>query len=662
MSDTVYAVIGGVVAVALAAAAVVMFGSRSSTSSSSSTAAAATKKDAASENGSASKYPAGKLAVVFGSQTGTAEGFAKVLSGEGKAHGFDAAPYDLEDFTPDELQSIDRAIFLMATYGEGEPTDNAAKFYKWMRGEVDDVPEGFLSNTKYTVFGLGNRQYDHYNAMGRITNEVLEKYGATRVYEYGEGDDDGTLEEDFEEWKKNLWPALLMDACPDPETRTRLDSQSEGAPLRMPDLEFDLVLLDEYEGRVSENIPPAQMNSSTKFYFTSPSVAVVANRELRSEMDDGSTRHIEFDLRGSDLSYFTADNLSVLPENNDEVVEAVALAMGYDLDQHFTFKPKEGENFKFPFPVPCTVRTALQRYCDLQSIPRRGLLNSLLPFNMSDEQRALLERLCAPDGRAYYTDVVEKAKRSFAGILCNELSSIEIPLEHFLRLVPALQPRAYTISSSSHVSPSVVHITVSLTAEPLPTGGKFHGVCSSYLLRLRSGIDTCRVFVRESSFRLPRDPATPVIMVGPGTGIAPMRALLQERRFQRTVQNAPVGENVLFFGCKNRELDFIYRDELEQFQDDGTLTTLHLAFSREQAHKVYVQHLMRRPEIVEQLAELLFKQGAHVYVCGATQMGHDVQKAIIDIIGEAQNLSTEKATKVFESLQSSGRYIQELWS
>src|SRR3546814_390722 len=147
-------------------------------------------------------------------------------------------------------------------------------------------------------------------------------------------------------------------------------------------------------------------------------------------------------------------------------------------------------------------------------------------------------------------------------------------------------------------------------SQTLPNGGKFYGVCSSYVQRLRSGVDTCRVFIRESSFRLPRNPATPVVMVGPGTGIAPMRALLQERRFQRTVQNASTGENILFFGCKNRELDFIYRDELEQFQDDGTLTTTHLAFSREQSHKVYVQHLMRNPDIGAHLAHLLFEEGA----------------------------------------------------
>ena len=154
-------------------------------------------------------YPAGKLSIYFGSQTGTAEGFARTIMEEGKDKGFEARMVDLEDFDPEELKDSKLVLFLVATYGEGDPTDNAAKFNIWQKNEDGEVPADYLSTVNFTVFGLGNRQYEHFNKMGKTTNKCLEKLGATRVFEYGEGDDDGTLEEDFDAWKSKLWTALI---------------------------------------------------------------------------------------------------------------------------------------------------------------------------------------------------------------------------------------------------------------------------------------------------------------------------------------------------------------------------------------------------------------------------------------------------------------------
>lgn len=153
-------------------------------------------------------FPGGNLTIYFGSQTGTAEEFAKTLEGEAKTNGFNAKVIDLEDFEPEDMQNDNIAIFAMATYGEGDPTDNAIDFNKWIKDKHQELDDAFFKGLKYAVFGLGNRQYEHYNKMGRYIDSRLEELGGTRVFKYGEGDDDQNLDEDFDTWREELWPSL----------------------------------------------------------------------------------------------------------------------------------------------------------------------------------------------------------------------------------------------------------------------------------------------------------------------------------------------------------------------------------------------------------------------------------------------------------------------
>ena len=169
---------------------------------------------------------------------------------------------------------------------------------------------------------------------------------------------------------------------------------------------------------------------------------------------------------------------------------------------------------------------------------------------------------------------------------------------------------------------------------------------------------SCRVFVRASSFRLPQELSAPITMIGPGTGLAPMRALLQERRFR--AQGRAASRNTLYFGCRHSRVDFIYRAELEAFAQDGTLSALHTAFSRAQADKVYVQHLLAQPaNRAALLADL--DQGGHVYVCGATKMGADVLEAVLQLLAGREGGSRQAAQAELKELQRAGRYVQELW-
>jgi NADPH-ferrihemoprotein reductase len=356
-----------------------------------------------------------------------------------------------------------------------------------------------------------------------------------------------------------------------------------------------------------------------------------------------------------DPQYMTADNLAVMPENSPSVVEGVAAALKYNLDALFDIEAE-----KAVFPTPCTVREALTRYVDLSGIPRRSVLKALAWFARAPRQADRLRFLASKEGRGEYRTFVEEQGLSLFHLVTEEFRSLAIPLEHFINLAPHLQPRYYTISSSSSAHPDSIHVTVAVTQATLRSGRVHTGVCSSYMAL--PGIQTLRIFVRPSSFRLPSDASTPVILVGPGTGIAPMRAILYERRHQRTVGRKAVGETVLFFGCRRRDTDFLYEEELMGFAGDGTLTRLELAFSREQNSKVYVQHRIVEADVARVLWDLVHKKGAYVYVCGGTQMGHDVLKAFEQVAEVQGRLAPSTAVEYIRSLQSDARYVQELWS
>lgn len=624
--------------------------------------------------------------IFFGSQTGTAEGYSRTIMEEGKDAGFDAKMVDLEEFDPEMLKDCRLALFLMATYGEGEPTDNSARFIKWLKNEDGEVPDDFLSKVQFSVFGLGNKQYEHFNRMGKLTNSLLEKLGAKRAFEYGQGDDDGTLEEDFEAWKSKLWPALTEKFINANGAESSVRSAgSDGAAFHKVNLQFNLQTTNS---NPFAGVPDHKhIHNSCRHFFTAPKVPVAVSRELRNVKDSsqGSTKHIDLDLSNSGLQYETADNLAVLPQNCSKLVEKLGSKLGFDLDEIVSMEPleDEAESFKAVYPTPCSIRDLLTNYLDIQGELKQGTLRSLVFYVADPTQRAWLEKMLHAEHRAELKAVLRL--RSFVDLLDKELSSLSVPLVDLLHILPPIQPRYYTISSSALAQPTMVSITVSLTQSTSADGKVFTGLCSGYLCGLKQGVDYARVFVRPSTFRLPKSISTPLVLIGPGTGIAPMHAFLQERKHLLATKpelRATAGPIVLFFGCRYSEVDWIYKDELLSMVADDTLTYLYLAFSRDSSashdgamaddrqiakSKVYVQHLLQEEHVTKRLVDWLkvgpggkiAEDGAHVYVCGATNMGHDVMAAMQKIV---ESSGCTNAAETIKLLQEKGRYVQELWS
>ena len=306
-------VAGGVVGLAVVAGSYYFLTGDGSTASSSGASSEDQHRARSGSIEASDKYPGGKLDIFFGSQTGTSEGFARIVMEEGKERGFNAEMIDLEDFDVEDFRNKPKnAIFLMATYGEGEPTDNSHKFYNFIKPDSDEHDKaaiGDLSQMKYTVFGLGNRQYEHFNRMGKTTNSYLERLGAQRVATYGEGDDDADLEEDFEAWKAAMWPQLVAHFI---GGQPASSSTTGHAPKKVA-LQYKTLLLTPNEAKAATKKGPIyrmnQIQNSTKHFFEphSTMVKVEVNRELRnvssktakklakgsSMLEVGSTRHIE---------------------------------------------------------------------------------------------------------------------------------------------------------------------------------------------------------------------------------------------------------------------------------------------------------------------------------------------------------------------------------
>lgn len=581
-----------------------------------------------------------EMTICFGSQSGTAEAFAQDLAAEAQQFGFTANVIDLDEYEHDDLSNEQFVTFLMATFGEGDPTDNAVTFCDWIH--ENNRPRDLAKETSFAVFALGDRNYEHFCNVGRELDARLAKLSGKRVVEHGEGDDDGNIEEDFEKWKQLLWPAARKHFG-----MTGPLPVFEVPPFK-PEWEYTEVL-DSAEAYDSES---AILSDPKSYNFYVPVKKV---QELRQDLSDGgSTVHVELDISGPDLlQYRTADNLGILCQNDEKQVLELCSRLGTSPSTLFAFSRLDGSKNQFLYPSPCSMKDAFMSFIDFNNPPRTKVLKLLAQYANTEDAKEL-NALCGEKKEDCIKD-----QRSLYEFLM-DFTSIKVPINHFLEFAPRLKPRYYTISSSSKADPNTVSVTSSLLFGPKPRGRHFKGVCTHHLHRLKEGRDRLCVLVRDSTFRLPKDIAnTPVIMVGPGTGLAPFRGFVQEFTHLKKTQGISV-DSTLYFGCKKSSQDYIYDTELEKAAADGVLTNLRLAFSREQAKKVYVQDLLAQHG--KETWDKVANHNAHIYVCGATDMGRAIREAVVQIAQDVGGLSQVDAVAYLQDMQKNGRYIQELWA
>lgn len=541
--------------------------------------------------------PGFSLLIGYGSDMGTAEYIAMQLADAVKAQGIDATETELNDIPLDAVAAATHFVVVTSTFGDGEVPDNGTVFWEELCADRGQSP-GF-GHLRYTVLALGDSSYELFCNAGRIIDARLSALGGHRFAERVELDcyRDG----DARQW--------LADT-----TKLLAEAHTAGP--------------DRVLSPTTTATAPPRRQTPTPWTEANPyPAAVVVNRLLTAPDSDKEVRHLELDLADSGITYAAGDSVAVHPVNDPALVEAVLarLAVGG------TYRPTGTE-------LP--LGELLTHHMEIRT-PSRGL-QSLVAARTRDTEAAAA--LASPDPAALTSWL---SGRDVADLL----EYAELDVEEVLATLRPLQFRDYSIASSPLVHPDRLHVTVA-TVRYRRTGRIRGGVASTYLADRG---ETVRIHLRPNhNFRLPA-PDVPIIMVGPGTGVAPFRAFLQ----QRQASSAP-GPAWLFFGGRRRRTDFLYGDELRSFLEAGTLTRMDLAFSREQdGPKTYVQHRMK-----ERAAELFswLANGAHLYVCGdAEKMAKDVDRAVHEIVAEAGGMDAAAAHSYVNDLIKAHRYLRDVY-
>ncbi len=545
----------------------------------------------------AAAKPTGKLTIIYASQTGNAKGVAESLEQQAASMGIAVSLYDASDYKGKNLAKETHVIIVASTNGEGEAPDNAIELHEFLQSKK--APK--LPDLQYGVIGLGDSSYEFFCQTGKDFDAFLSKQGATAFIERIDCDVD--YDESAAQWSESALAKVKEMLAQEPA------AQVVSLPV----------------GQASHGA--SQYNKQNPFTAT-----LLTSQKITGRDSGKDVRHIEIDLEGSGLHYQPGDALGVWFENSDELAKEILAhvqlsgAESIDVD---------GDSL--------SIHTALVKHYEITAANPQ-FITKLAELTGDDALAKLVEDKDALRQYAANTQIVDILKQ------------VKPPLtpEQLVGLLRRLTPRLYSIASSQAEVDEEVHLTVGVV-EYEHEGQHRLGGASSFLSRRLEEGDEVKVFIEHNNnFKLPEDDNAPVIMVGPGTGIAPFRSFVQERE-NRDAE----GKNWLIFGDRTFTQDFLYQVEWQKYLKSGVLTRLDVAFSRDQAEKVYVQQ--RILEQAEQVWQWL-QEGAYLYVCGdANRMAKDVHEAFISVAEQQGKLSREEAEAYINDLRKAKRYQRDVY-
>ncbi|MFF3468415.1 cytochrome P450 [Streptomyces sp. NPDC002619] len=581
------------------------------------------------------------LTVAYGSSLGSSEDLARTIADRGERSGFGTTLVGLDELG-DNLPTEGLLVVVASSYN-GKAPDNAQRFDDLLAA---GLPEGSLSNVRFALLGAGNTQWvATYQAFPKRIEEGLLAAGATRVIERGIADAAGDFDGMATRWMNTLWTTLADEYA--------ADTSDDGAP------RFQVQLLTEADVRpaiVSDQAYP---------------LTVVANEELVSdptglwdfsiEPPRPAAKSITIELPDG-VTYDTGNHLAVFAKNDPALVNRALARLGVDRDQVLRLDQPAGGRTHLPVDTPVTAGLLFTEFVELQDVATRSQIQTLAGHTECPWTRPQLQAYTADTAEAeerYQTEIL--GKRVSVLNLLERFPAVELPLAVFLEMMGPIRPRFYSISSSPLANPRRVCLTVGLLEGPALSGdGRYRGTCSSYIAGLNPG-DVVYGYVRVPSptFAPPADPATPLILIGPGTGIAPLRGFLEERAHQH-VNGTQVGLSQVFVGCRHPEHDYFYRQEMQDWEQAG-IAQVHTAYSAVTGHPArFVQ------DAIAAAADTVWQaiqDGAYLYVCGdGRRMAPAVREALAAIYRERTGSDDEAAQQWLAQLEADERYQQDVFA
>ncbi|WP_040209286.1 assimilatory sulfite reductase (NADPH) flavoprotein subunit [Neobacillus jeddahensis] len=538
------------------------------------------------------------ITILYGSQTGNAQGLAKKSAKTLEGNGFNVTVASMSDFKQNQLKKVQNLLIIVSTHGEGDPPDSAIIFHEFLFSKR--APK--LNELHFSVLALGDSSYEFFCQTGKEFDARLEELGGTRLYPRFDCDVD--FDEPAAEWLEGVLGSLGEAGGTNPTPLQAVTNQTV----------------------------------ESVFSRTNPFKAeVLENLNLNGRGSNKETRHLELSLEGSGLIFEPGDSLGVYPENDPELVDLLIKQMNWNSEERITVKKDDVRS----------LRDVLLSYFEI-TVLTKPLLQKALELSDSKE----LQDLLAPGNEQ---QVKEYLNGRDILDLVRDFTPWSGTAQEFVSILRKIPSRLYSIASSLTANPEEVHLTIGAVRYDAH-GRKRNGVCSILAAERLNPGDILNVYVQQNeNFKLPANPETPIIMIGPGTGVAPFRAFMQERE----EVGKQVGKSWLFFGDQHFVTDFLYQIEWQKWLKNGILTKMDVAFSRDTAEKVYVQHRML--EHSKELFEWL-QEGAAVYICGDEKhMAHDVHQTLVEIIEKEARLSREDAEAYLADMQQQKRYQRDVY-
>ena len=540
-----------------------------------------------------------EVTILYGSQTGNAQGLAENAASKLEGNGFQVTISSMSDFKVNNLKKIENLLIAVSTHGEGDPPDNTLSFHEYLHGRRAPSLEGL----RYSVLALGDSSYEFFCETGKQFDKRLEELGGTRLFPRMDCDLD--YDEPASEWLEGV-----------------ISSLSEG----------------QVSSAAAVPEAKASVGEKTSYSRTNPFKAeVLENINLNGRGSNKETHHLELSLEGSGLTFEPGDSLGIYPKNDSDLVEMLLMELDWDPEETVKVN-KQGElrqlreSLISDFEITVLTKSLIEQAAQLSG--NEDLKELLKPGN---EERLKEYR----EGR----DLLDFVR---------DFGSWGESAQEFVSILRKMPARLYSIASSLSAYPDEVHLTIGAVRYE-SHGRERKGVCSILCAdRLQPG-DLLPIYIQHNqNFKQPKNPDTPIIMVGPGTGIAPFRSFIQDRE-----ESEAKGKTWLFFGDQHFVTDFLYQTEWQKWLKTGVLTKMDVAFSRDTDEKVYVQDRMR-----EQSGELYewLQKGAAVYICGDEKnMAHDVHNTLIEIIEKEGNMSHADAQAYLEDMQQNKRYQRDVY-